>query len=111
MSARKLLDELIRARGDSYASISALLGRNSAYIQQFIKRGTPRNLSLGDEAILARYFELPSDFMRRSDQAKLHLAAALVRRAISICDEAGLTLPQCHFQLGLDTMPNAQPLE
>ena len=41
---RAELDALIRARGDDYASLSRMLGRNAAYIQQFIKRGVPRKL-------------------------------------------------------------------
>lgn len=36
--------------------MSRLLGRNAAYIQQFIKRGSPRMLSEGDRNILTRYF-------------------------------------------------------
>lgn len=53
---RSTLDRLIRERGASYASISALIGRNPAYIQQFIARGTPRKLDESDRQILARYF-------------------------------------------------------
>lgn len=53
---RAVLDELIRNNRDDYSSISRLLGRNAAYIQQFIKRGTPRALSEGDRSILARYY-------------------------------------------------------
>ena len=53
---RATLDELIRKNGDDYSGMSRLLGRNAAYIQQFIKRGSPRMLSEGDRNILARYF-------------------------------------------------------
>lgn len=53
---RAVLDALIRDRGDDYASISRMLGRNSAYIQQFIKRGSPKRLDEEDRRILARYF-------------------------------------------------------
>jgi phage repressor protein C with HTH and peptisase S24 domain len=53
---RAVLDELIRKHDDDYSSISRLLGRNAAYIQQFIKRGTPRALSEGDRSILSRYY-------------------------------------------------------
>lgn len=53
---RTALDELIRKNGDDYSGMSRLLGRNAAYIQQFIKRGSPRMLSEGDRNILARYF-------------------------------------------------------
>ncbi|MET0250370.1 MAG: S24 family peptidase [Sphingobium sp.] len=54
--ARTLLDRLIAERGDNYADLSRLLGRNPAYIQQFIKRGTPRKLDEADRRTLARYY-------------------------------------------------------
>lgn len=53
---RAVLDALIRRRGDDYASLSRLLGRNPAYVQQFIKRGTPRRLDEADRRLLARHF-------------------------------------------------------
>ncbi len=55
---RGRLDALIRERGEDYASLSKLLGRNPAYIQQFIKRGVPRRLSEEDRRMLARYFDV-----------------------------------------------------
>lgn len=53
---RTELDRLAHKHGEDYASLSRLVGRNPAYIQQFIKRGTPRNLPERERAILARYF-------------------------------------------------------
>ncbi|MBB6123328.1 S24 family peptidase [Sphingobium subterraneum] len=53
---RQVLERLISAKGDSYGAISKMIGRNPAYIQQFIKRGTPRKLDEADRHILARYF-------------------------------------------------------
>ncbi len=53
---RAALQRLIEERGDEYSSLSRLLGRNSAYIQQFIKRGVPRRLAEEDRKVLARYF-------------------------------------------------------
>ena len=53
---RTVLDRLIRERGDDYVGLSRLLGRNAAYIQQYIKRGTPRRLAEEDRRLLARYF-------------------------------------------------------
>lgn len=53
---RRALDRLIRERGADYASLSRLLGRNAAYVQQFIKRGVPRKLDEEDRRTLARYF-------------------------------------------------------
>lgn len=55
---RTTLARLVRERGDDYASLSRLIGRNAAYIQQFIKRGTPRKLDEADRAKIARYFSI-----------------------------------------------------
>ncbi|WP_028968607.1 S24 family peptidase [Sphingomonas sp. URHD0057] len=56
--ARAELARLIAERREDYAGLSRMLGRNAAYIQQFIKRGTPRRLSEDDRAKLARYFDV-----------------------------------------------------
>jgi phage repressor protein C with HTH and peptisase S24 domain len=53
---RAALQRLIEERREDYAGLSRLIGRNPAYIQQFIKRGTPRKLSEKDRKILAGYF-------------------------------------------------------
>ena len=55
---RATLDRLIRERGEDFASLSRLLGRNAAYIQQFIKRGVPRKLVEDDRRTLAAYFRI-----------------------------------------------------
>lgn len=54
--ARATLDRLIRERGENYGAISKLIGRNPAYIQQFVKRGSPRKLDEADRRLIARYF-------------------------------------------------------
>lgn len=56
---RSILDALIRERGEDYSSLSRLIGRNPAYIQQFIKRGTPRRLSEEDRVRIATYLRVP----------------------------------------------------
>jgi hypothetical protein len=53
---RLVLDRLITENGDDYAGLSKLVGRNAAYIQQFIKRGTPKKLGEQERAVLARYY-------------------------------------------------------
>lgn len=54
--ARAALQRLIDERGEDYAGLSRLLGRNPAYIQQYIRRGSPRRLAEADRRLLARYF-------------------------------------------------------
>lgn len=54
--ARAALDRLIRDGGEDYASLSRFIGRNAAYVQQFIRRGVPKKLDEADRRKLARYF-------------------------------------------------------
>ncbi|TXC70768.1 LexA family transcriptional regulator [Sphingomonas ginsenosidivorax] len=53
---RAALAGLATDRGDSLAALSAMLGRNAAYLQQFVRRGTPRVLAERDRRVLAAYF-------------------------------------------------------
>jgi SOS-response transcriptional repressor LexA len=48
--------ELSRERGVSLAQLSALIGRNSSYLQQFVRKRSPRKLEETDRATLARFF-------------------------------------------------------
>lgn len=54
--ARLRLLELAQERGASLASLSEMLGRNASYLQQFIRKGSPRKLEEGDRKMLARFF-------------------------------------------------------
>lgn len=53
---RQELDRLISERKVGYAALSRMLGRNPSYIQQFVKRGSPRHLEEADRRKLARFF-------------------------------------------------------
>ena len=59
LDPRRALDDLIKERGETYSSVSRLLSRNSAYIQQFIKRGSPAHLDENDIAQLSVHFGVP----------------------------------------------------
>jgi hypothetical protein len=61
---RAVIARLIEERGEDFASLSRLLGKNAAYMQQFIKRGTPRKLSEDDRRTLARYFGVDEQLLR-----------------------------------------------
>ena len=54
----RLLD-LAQARGVSLAGLSEMIGRNSSYLQQFIRKGSPRKLEEGDRRKLAQFFGVP----------------------------------------------------
>jgi hypothetical protein len=61
--ARAALQRLIEERREDYSSLSRLLGRNAAYVQQYIKRGVPRRLAEGDRRLLARYFGVEEELL------------------------------------------------
>ncbi|MCW4463181.1 S24 family peptidase [Sphingomonas sp. BT-65] len=52
---REALERAAAARGESLAALSRLIGRNAAYLQQFVTRGSPRLLAEADRRKLARY--------------------------------------------------------
>ena len=54
--SRVRLMELVEAQGVSLSGLSALLGRNPSYLQQFVRKGSPRKLEEGDRRTLAKFF-------------------------------------------------------
>jgi phage repressor protein C with HTH and peptisase S24 domain len=67
--ARQALEQLIASRGDNYGAVSRLIGRNPAYIQQFIKRGSPRRLDERDRRLLASYFGVEESLLGAPEDA------------------------------------------
>ena len=55
---RTALDELVTASGVGYAALSRMIRRNDAYLQQYVKRGTPRILAERDRKLLAAFFRV-----------------------------------------------------
>jgi repressor LexA len=60
---RPALDALIAERGVGYAALSRMIGRNEAYLQQFIKRGTPRSLAERDRRLLAAFLRVDEEVL------------------------------------------------
>lgn len=54
--ARSRLVTLAGARGVSLAALSGLIGRNTTYLQQFVRKGSPRKLEENDRRTLAQFF-------------------------------------------------------
>ena len=79
--ARTRLLALAQARGVSLAALSAMIGRNAAYLQQFVRKGSPRKLEEGDRRTLAMFFGV--------DEAELGGPAAL---AVATARPGGLTV-------------------
>ena len=68
-SIAERLEKLMQQHGVSSLLLSKALNRNPAYIQQFIKRGTPRKLDEADRVILGRYFGVSPDHFAPADIA------------------------------------------
>lgn len=55
---REILAEAARKKGSSLAALSRMLGKNPTYLQQFIKKGSPRKLEEEDRRKLAQFLAL-----------------------------------------------------
>ena len=53
---RQRLRELAHEYRTSLARLSAMIGRNTSYLQQFVSKGTPRRLEEQDRRTLAEFF-------------------------------------------------------
>lgn len=93
LDQRRVLERLIRERRDDYANLSRLLGRNPAYVQQFVKRGVPRKLDEADRRRLSDYFGIPD--------------ADLGGPPIAATPKAGGLRPIPRFALGASAGPGA----
>lgn len=55
-TVRVNLRRLIDAHGISMAALSRMIGRNAAYVQQFVAKGSPERLPERERLILAQFF-------------------------------------------------------
>ena len=53
---RQRLLDLASGRGVSLSALSRMIGKNASYLQQFVRKGSPRKLEEGDRRMLARFF-------------------------------------------------------
>lgn len=86
-AARRALDRLITERGGNYGALSRMIGRNPAYIQQYIKRGSPRKLDEADRRTLARYFGVGEEVLGGRPVAESRMPGAMRRslpRAVAV---------------------------
>lgn len=60
---RVVLERLCAERGEDFAGLSRMLGRNPAYIQQFVRRGVPKKLKEEERKKLARFFAIPESLL------------------------------------------------
>ena len=77
---RLMLEQLCRERGEDFAGLSRMLGRNPAYIQQFVRRGVPRRLGEVERGKLARYFGVPESVFGGPEEDGASAGLAVVCR-------------------------------
>lgn len=53
---RATVERLAAEQGESLAALSRMLRRNDAYLQQFVKRGSPKRLPEDARLLLAQFF-------------------------------------------------------
>lgn len=60
---RLILERLCVERAEDFAGLSRMLGRNPAYIQQYIRRGVPKRLGEDERRKLASYFGVSEELL------------------------------------------------
>ena len=83
---RLVLERLCAERGEDFAGLSRMLGRNAAYIQQFVRRGVPKRLKEEERRKLARYFSVPETLLGgppENDEASTELVP-IKRHPVSV---------------------------
>ena len=81
LDARLRLETLMRERGSSFAGLSRLLGRNPAYLQQYVRRGSPRHLDEPDIRTLAQFLGVEAETLnsREGEAARAAPSSGWVR--------------------------------
>lgn len=104
---RLRLLELIADRETDLKTVSESIGRNHAYLQQYIKRGSPRNLPEDVREELGRHFGVPPDEFKaapkKMDQSPV--AKAPEGRIVTVAGEEYALLPV--YDLRLSAGPGA----
>jgi len=55
---RKAVARIAAERGESLTSLSRVVGRNVAYLQQFVERGVPKRLGEAERLALAMHWRI-----------------------------------------------------
>ena len=63
LDPRIALERLCAERGQDFASLSRMLGRNPAYIQQYVRRGVPKRLKEEERRTLADFFSISEEIL------------------------------------------------
>lgn len=107
--ARQRLLKLIADSGDDLANLSLkVINKNHAYLQQYLKRGTPRNLPEDVREALGRHFDVDPDTFR-PDNSNSALNRRSVQELVRIGGNDFALLPV--YDLRLSAGPGAWQAE
>ena len=76
---RLRLLELARQQGTSLSALSELIGRNTTYLQQFIRKGSPRKLEESDRRTLAQFFGIDESQLGAAEDLSLRVVGKFPR--------------------------------
>ena len=69
-AVRKLIEDRFVQLGLTMSKVSVEIGRNHAFLQQFLRRGIPRELHERDREQLAKFLGIPADDLRGPDNPR-----------------------------------------
>lgn len=102
---RLRLLQLVADRDTDLATASRLVGKNHAYLQQYVKRGTPRNLPEEVRQALAAHFRVDADEFRPDGVPPGAAVARKARHLVPIAGHDYALLPV--YDLRLSAGPGA----
>jgi phage repressor protein C with HTH and peptisase S24 domain len=93
---RSFLERLCAERGEDFAGLSRMLGRNPAYIQQFVRRGVPKRLKEEERRKLARYFSVSETLLGGPAESEPELAGlvSVKRHPVSVSAGPGAVVSE-----------------
>ena len=86
---RLVLERLCAERGEDFAGLSRMLGRNPAYIQQFVRRGVPKRLKEDERRKLARYFSVSESVLGGPEEQPDRIGGLVSIRRHAVAASAG----------------------
>ncbi|MBB4612502.1 S24 family peptidase [Novosphingobium taihuense] len=110
--ARSRLVTLAAQRGVSLSALSALIGRNTTYLQQFVRKGSPRKLEENDRRTLAEFFGVPEGDLgaqQRSGVLAVGQGSAVLAPTVRAVAPEWADIPR--LPLGASAGPGTLPAE
>lgn len=109
---RARLVGLAAQRNVSLSALSALIGRNTTYLQQFVRKGSPRKLEENDRRTLAEFFGVPESDLGAPQRGGVIVAGqALARTGTAVRPATADWADIPRLPLGASAGPGTLPAE